>query len=91
MKLSLEKKAELSFFGIRASNLLVEIIDEPLPKEKIPTRRDIEFKEILAQINSICPLLSDSYMLMYNYIQKEKSNPKEDSYLKHLRRNNALS
>ena len=85
MKLNLEKKLRLIKLSERASDLLVEIIDESLPKTKAPTKRDVEFKEVLSRIYEICPLLSDSYTRMYNYIQKEKVSSK-GSYVKQSRK-----
>jgi hypothetical protein len=90
VKLSLEQRTMLSLLGIRASNLLIEIIDEPIPSEQKPTERDLQFKEILKQIYGVCPLLSDSYMLMYNHIQKDKSEKEKLSYLKELKKDDEL-
>jgi len=85
MKLSLEEKTKLITFSERASDLLVKIIDKNLPKMRKPTKQDKEFKQILSKIYQICPLLSDSYVLMYNYIQKQKISL-GDSYFKRIRR-----
>ena len=94
MKLSLKEKTKLIRLSERASDLLVKMIDEELPKLKIPTEGDNEFKRILSQIYEICPLLSDSYKEMYNYAQKQKymeeKGKKEDVYYKQLRRNSSL-
>ena len=85
MKLSLEEKSRLMELGGKASDLLVNIMDENLPKTKEPTKNDTEFKEILSQIHEICPLLSDSYTGMYNYIQKQKTASK-DYYVKRIKK-----
>jgi len=85
MKLSLDEKLNLVKLSERASDLLVNIIDEDLPSVQQPTNRDIEFKNILSQIYQICPLLSDSYTLMYNHIQEQKISP-ENTYYKRLRK-----
>jgi hypothetical protein len=85
MKITLEEKSRLIKFAESASELLVKIIDEDLPKEEEPSKNDVYFRHIISQINTICPLLSDSYVLMYNYIQKEKLSP-DSLYLKRLRK-----
>lgn len=85
MKLSLEEKTKLVKLGERASDLLVEIMDADLPEVQKPTKQDEEFNQVLGQIYLICPLLSDSYVLMYNHIQKQKISP-EDTFYKNLRR-----
>ena len=85
MKLSLEQKSNLIKLSEKASDLLINIVDEDLPSVKQPTNRDLEFKKILAQIYQICPLLSDSYTLMYNHIQEQKIYP-QDNYCKRLRK-----
>lgn len=83
MKLTLEQRTELTGLAEKASDLLVKIIDERLPKTKKPTKTDNEFQAILSQIYPICPLLSDSYTLMYNYIQEQKVSA-HSTYLKRL-------
>jgi hypothetical protein len=85
MKLSLEQKTNLVSLGEKASDLLVKIIDEELPKSQQSTKTDIKLKEVLSQIYKICPLLSDSYILMYNYIQEQKISSR-DTYYKRLRK-----
>jgi len=84
MKLSLEEKTKLIELSEKASDLLVGIIDEALPKTKTPTENDVRFKKILSKIYQICPLLSDSYIRMYNHIQEQKISS-HDSYVKRLR------
>jgi len=85
MKLSLDEKSNLVKLSERVSDLLVDIIDEELPSVQQPTNRDIEVKDLLSQIYQICPLLSDSYTLMYNHIQEQKISS-EDTYYKRLRK-----
>lgn len=85
MKLSTEEKSNLVRLSERASNLLVDIIEENLPSVQQPTNPDIEFMKILSQIHKICPLLSDSYISMYNHIQKQKIC-QENTYYKRLRK-----
>ena len=84
MKLSLDEKSNLVKLSERVSDLLVDIIDEELPSVQQPTNRDIEVKNLLSQIYQICPLLSDSYTLMYNHIQEQKISS-EDTYYKKFR------
>ena len=84
MKLSLKDLIEVKRLGESASNLLVNIMDEKLPKEKLPTEFDNEFKKVLIEIREICPLLSDSYAVMYNHIQEVKISS-GDGYYKRLR------
>jgi hypothetical protein len=87
MKLSPEeKKVKLKYLSEIASDLLVEIIDEALPKEKVPTRNDLNFKRVINNIYGLCPALSDSYKVMYNHIQENKIKP-ESSYVKHIKNN----
>ena len=85
MKLRTEEKEKLIRLTETASNLLVNIIEETLPSIKQPTKKDIEFNQILNQIYPISPLLSDSYVDMYNNIQKEKMDS-QDTYYKKLRK-----
>lgn len=84
MKLTLEEKTKLIKLSERASDILVKIMDEKLPKEKTYTINDILFKGILLNIHEICPLLSDSYSIMYNYLQKQKISSK-DNYFKQIK------
>jgi hypothetical protein len=86
MRLSLEDTTKLTELGEIASDLLVKIMDADIQKEAVPTDMDILFKRTLTQIYSICPLLSDGYIKMYNYIQKQKIGP-ESEYLKIMRIN----
>lgn len=86
MKLSSEEKSDLIKLSERASDLLVKIIEEELPSVRQPTDCDVEFKEVLSQIHPICPLLSDSYKIMYNHIQKQKISS-GDTYYKRLKKN----
>jgi hypothetical protein len=72
MKLSLEDKTRLIMLSEKASDLLVAIIEDKLPSSPQATNRDYEFKDTLFQIYDICPLMSDSYTIMYNYIQTQK-------------------
>lgn len=85
MKLSPEEKLNLVKLLERASNLLVDIIDENLPSVQQPTNRDIEFKKTLSQIYQIYPFFSDSYQLMYNHVQEQRISP-ESTYYKRLRK-----
>lgn len=90
MKLTLEQRTELTGLAERASDLLMKIIDERLPKTKTPTKTDLEFQAVLLQIHPICQWLSNSYVLMYNYIQEQKVREQKSSaysaptYLKRL-------
>lgn len=85
MKLSLEEKATLTKLSERASDLLVDMINEDLPSKEKPTKKDLEFEQLLSQIYKVSPLLSDSYRTMYNYLQQQKASP-DDSYIKQLRK-----
>jgi hypothetical protein len=85
MKLSLEETTKLIKLSEKASDLLVRIIDEPLPKTRTPTKNDIELNEVLSKIYLISPLLSDSYMQMYNHLQKGKISS-DDSYITQLKK-----
>ena len=66
MKLSLKEKTKLIRLSERASDLLVKMIDEELPKLKITTEGENEFKRIISQMIEICHLLSKSYKEMYS-------------------------
>jgi len=83
MQLSLEEKTNLTRLSARASDLLVDIIDDDLPSLRQPTEHDLEFKDVLSQIYHICPLLSDSYTTMYNTIQEQKISA-DHTYYKRL-------
>lgn len=72
MNLKKQEKKKLIELSEIASDLLVEIMDEKPPQVRKPTKNEIEFQKTLHQIYNICPLLFDSYILMYNNIQKEK-------------------
>lgn len=85
MKLSLEDKTKLIILSERASELLVEIMNEENPKERIKTKADINFQNTLSKIFYICPQLSDGYMKMYNFIQETKSKEEKLNYKKRLR------
>ena len=85
MKLSLEEKTQLITLSEEASELLVEVISESLPQIKTPTSCDVRFKEVLSEIKEICPLLFDSSVNMYNYIQEQKISA-GDSYFKRLKK-----
>jgi FKBP-type peptidyl-prolyl cis-trans isomerase (trigger factor) len=82
-KLTLEETTRLTKLGEIASDLLVKIVDEHVPKEAIPTETDLLFKRTLEQIYYVCPLLSKGYVLMYNQIQKDKINS-DSTYLKKI-------
>ncbi|MBS3085888.1 hypothetical protein J4225_04365 [Candidatus Pacearchaeota archaeon] len=83
MKLAVNKIKRLTELGEETSGLLVKIIEEPLPKKWITTNNGNKFRELLKEIYLICPLLSDSFMEMYNYVQREKSTG--SAYLKRLK------
>jgi hypothetical protein len=87
MKLSLEKKTKLIELSERASDLIVGIMDEKLPKYRILTKYDKEFHEVIDKIEKICPLMSESYVNMYNDIQKKKIS-KNSTYYKRLSKHN---
>ena len=87
MKLTLGEKTKLIELSEMTSDLLVEMLEEDIPKTKKPTEKDIKIKKLIFEIYKICPLLSDSYASAYNCIQKGKIS-KEDSYIKRLRREN---
>jgi len=70
----------------KASDLLIKILEEKIPKAEIPTKNDLEFKRMVNQIYQISPILSEGYLKMYNYLQKEKITPKS-KYIKQLRIN----
>ena len=85
MKFTLEKRVRLKKLGYKASDLLIEIYDESLPKKRGPTKKDLKFKKVLCEIHKIFSPLSDAYVEMYNHIQKKKVS-KKDSYCKILRK-----
>lgn len=85
MKLSLENRTNLIKLSERASNLLVEMIDEDIPSAERSTKREEEFEHVLSQMYKICPLLSNSYAKMYNQLQEEKASP-DKSYIGCLRK-----
>lgn len=72
MKLSLEEKTRLKKLSEKCSELLVDIIDSEIPFLPISTEKDAQFIQAISQMHSICPSLSDSYVLMYNRIQRAK-------------------
>ena len=84
MILGAEDSIKLKELGEQASDLLVDIIDEELPDSKEPTKLDAKFNQVLTQIYQICPLLSDSYKLMYNHVQMEKKEAGH-TYVKQLK------
>jgi len=84
MKLTLANKIELIGLSEKASDLLIKILEEKIPKAEIPTKNDLEFKRMVNQIYQISPILSEGYLKMYNYLQKEKITPKS-KYIKQLR------
>ena len=84
MKLTLTNKTELVGLSEKASDLLIKILEEKIPEAEIPTKNDLEFKRMVNQIYQISPLLSEGYIKMYNYLQKEKITPKS-KYIKQLR------
>ncbi|OIO40562.1 hypothetical protein AUJ61_01840 [Candidatus Pacearchaeota archaeon CG1_02_30_18] len=86
MKLTLANKIELIGLSEKASDLLIKILEEKIPKAEIPTKNDLEFKRMVNQIYQISPILSEGYLKMYNYLQKEKITPKS-KYIKQLRIN----
>jgi hypothetical protein len=86
MKLSLEEKTKLIILSERASELLVEILAEENPKERIQTEMDAKFHKTMAQMNYHCPALSDEYIKMYNKIQEIKAKEDGATYLKRLRK-----
>ena len=86
MRFSLEKRAKLKELSERCADVLVDIIEEGLPKAQKATGKDEQFKSILFEMYNLCPLLSDSYMQMYNEIQKEKISASH-KYYKRLRKN----
>ncbi len=86
MKLSLEEKTKLIILSERASELLVEILAEENPKERIKTEADEKFHKTIGQLNFHCPALADEYMRMYNSIQEIKAKEDNASYLKRLRK-----
>ncbi|PJE81655.1 hypothetical protein COU58_01795 [Candidatus Pacearchaeota archaeon CG10_big_fil_rev_8_21_14_0_10_32_42] len=83
---TLAEKIDLLELSEKAANLIIKILEEKNSHSKIPTKNDLKFKETLKQIYHICPLLSDGYAEMYNFIQKEKINEKS-SYQKRLIKN----
>lgn len=87
MKFTLEQKIKLSKLQKKVSNLILETIEENLPKNPEPTDLDISFKNTLTEIYQISPILADGYVQMYNDIQANKIN-KESSYLKRFRKAN---
>jgi hypothetical protein len=82
-KSSLTDEIRLIILSNQASSLILRIIDEEIPKERVPTQNDVEFQNVVNQIYLSSPLLADSYKVMYNYIQKQKTPPGID-YLKRL-------
>jgi hypothetical protein len=86
MKASLEKKIRLRKLSEKCSDLLIEIDEKEFPLLQIPTERDKQFISSISEMCSICPGLSDSYVLMYNKIQKEKIS-EGDKYYKQIRKN----
>jgi hypothetical protein len=72
MKLSLDEKLRVKELGERCANLLVDISEEDLSVEKIPTERREQFRIIISEMNSLCPLLAESYVMMYNKILEEQ-------------------
>ena len=85
MKLTLAEKIELTNLSEKASELLIKILEEKITVKEIPTKNDLEFKRMVNQIYQISPLLSEGYIKMYNYLQKEKTTPKS-KYMKQLKK-----
>ncbi|NCN51667.1 hypothetical protein GW931_01515 [archaeon] len=86
MKLTLKDKIELINLSEKASDLLIKVLEEKIPKKETPTKNDVEFQRTLTYINKISPLLSEGYTKMYNYIQEKKLN-ENSTYLKKLTKN----
>lgn len=85
MDLSREETSKLVALSETASELLVDILEEELPSQRVPTKNDLDFKKIIEQISPLCSLLAESYDLMYNHIQKQKISPESD-YFKRIRK-----
>jgi hypothetical protein len=83
MKLSLDEKLRVKELGERCANLLVDISEEDLPVQRIPTERDNQFRIIVCEMHSLCPLLAESYVMMYNKIQEGKIS-EGDGYRKRI-------
>ena len=60
-RLTLEEKIRLTELSEHASDLIVDIMDEPLPAARIPTLKDLDFIETLNKIYRMSPLLADGY------------------------------
>lgn len=86
MNLSLEEKTKLIILGEKVSELLVEILAQDNPKDRIPTQKDIDFNKTITTLNYYCPLLAEAYVKMYNFIQEAKSKEEGLVYLKRLRK-----
>ncbi|VVB83318.1 Uncharacterised protein [uncultured archaeon] len=90
MGFSLEKRAELKRLSERCADLLVDIAEENLPPYSESIKKDEQFKQIIAEIHSLCPSLSYSYMIMYKHIKGEKNSESNKWY--HLfRKRNRIS
>ena len=89
MGLTPEEKEKIESATIELSDLLVSIYEEELPKDRIPTDVDSEFKEKLFELQKINSLLADGFVLMYNHIQNKKIKPR-NSYVKRFRKETEL-
>lgn len=85
MGFSLEKRAELIRLSERCADLLIDISEENLPPYPESAKKDEQFKQIVAELHSLSPLLSDSYMLMYKHIKGEK-NPESNKWYNRFRK-----
>jgi len=70
-KFSLEQITKLTELGNRASDLLINMIEEELPQEKAFERYQ-QFELVIKDIKKIFPPLSEAYMTMYRDAEQNK-------------------
>lgn len=80
-----KQKREFIELTKEASQLIIEIAEEEKIFNMEASKLDKKFMGVICSIYEISPQISDGYVSMYNYIQKEKISP-EDDYYKRIRR-----
>ena len=72
MKLSLEERTDLQKLFERANGLFAEVVNINSPVTLQQTRKYIEFRQVLGEIHKICPLVSETYSLLYEVTTHKK-------------------
>jgi hypothetical protein len=78
MELSREQLEKVIKLSERVSDLIVKIADEEISHLKEESETDKEVKYLIEEIKKICPVLSEGYSKMYDYLKKKQYEAKRN-------------